>query len=165
MAWATAVISFLVLIVAFMQWRTAHQKVVLDLFDRRIAVYNKTHDFYLTIVKQGIQQELVDVSRFHHVRNEAAFLFGAEVKKLLEDFHVAVINMSSQAMMAKEIDSPEHGTYVKSAYAHMKEAMAIAASFETTFSPYLRMDQKTIPTPMEWLRHRNEVRKSYNDQP
>lgn len=108
--WATTIISGLVLIVAFMQWRTGHQKVVLDLFDRRIAVYNKAQDFYLAIVRHGIHQEPVDVGKFHYVRNEAAFLFGAEIKKVLEEFHVAIINMSTHATMAKDVDSSDHAS-------------------------------------------------------
>ncbi|MBB2832304.1 UNVERIFIED_ORG: hypothetical protein GGD51_002433 [Rhizobium esperanzae] len=37
----TPTIAVIAIIIAYMQWRTAHQKTVLDLFDRRMAVYDK----------------------------------------------------------------------------------------------------------------------------
>jgi hypothetical protein len=37
----TTAVSILVLLVAYSQWRTANQRVVLDLFDRRLKVFNE----------------------------------------------------------------------------------------------------------------------------
>lgn len=35
----TAFIAAVVALIAFLQWRTAHDKVLLDLFDKRFAAY------------------------------------------------------------------------------------------------------------------------------
>ncbi|TAX77525.1 hypothetical protein ELI00_15455 [Rhizobium ruizarguesonis] len=160
----TPAIAVAVGVIAFLQWRTAHQKVILDLFDRRIAVFNKSRDFYLTVMRHGVHQDPVDVGRFHHVRNEAAFLFGKEISELLERFHVALINMSTQALMAKDVDNEDHSSHVRASYNHMKEAIALADQFESRFAPYMRMDQKRIQTPAEWLEERNRIRLSYADE-
>jgi hypothetical protein len=37
----TAIIAALVAVIAWLQWRTAQEKVLLDLFDRRFAVYEE----------------------------------------------------------------------------------------------------------------------------
>ncbi|MBY2921028.1 hypothetical protein HF259_06190 [Rhizobium leguminosarum] len=161
----TPTIAAFAIVIAFMQWRTAHQKAVLDLFDRRIAVFNRAQEFYLTIVKHGVHQAPPDVGQFHSVRNEAAFLFGGEIKVLLADFHGAVINMSTQALMGQDPDSEDRSAHVRASYDHLKEAVALANRFEVMFAPYMRMDQKLIRTPAQWLKDRNRARLSYADNP
>lgn len=162
--WATTIISGLVLIVAFMQWRTAHQKVMLDLFDRRMSVFNKAQDFHRRIAREGVRQEAIDVSRFHEVRNEAYFLFGQDIIELLGTFHVAIINMSTQAALAADPDDEDRAAYVANSYKYLKEALAVANQFDGAFSSYMRMDQKRVRTPAEWLRDRDRIRHSYADE-
>jgi hypothetical protein len=40
-SWFTAFIALIVAVIAFLQWATARQKVVFDLFDKRFAVYQE----------------------------------------------------------------------------------------------------------------------------
>jgi hypothetical protein len=42
-AFAVPVIALLAAVIGYVQWRTAQQKVVLDLFDRRMATYTALH--------------------------------------------------------------------------------------------------------------------------
>jgi hypothetical protein len=43
----------MVAVVAFLQWRTAHQKVVLDLFDRRIAMIDELRRIIAELIQQS----------------------------------------------------------------------------------------------------------------
>jgi hypothetical protein len=47
---ATLFLSIAVAIIAALQWRVAHNKLRLDLFDRRYQVYDATRKFLATIV-------------------------------------------------------------------------------------------------------------------
>lgn len=163
-AWATTIISGLVLVVAFMQWRTAHQKVMLDLFDRRLNVYNRVQEYHRQIMSNGVRQNVVDVSGFHDVRNEAYFLFGNDITALLGKFHEEIINLGMYAALAADIESEDRKQNIGMAYDHLKRAFAIAERFDAEFGAYMRMDQKRVRTPAEWLQDRNRMRLSYADE-
>jgi len=52
-AWTTTIISGLVFVVTFMQWRTAHTRILLDLFDKRSVAYNGVVDSMLSTFMSG----------------------------------------------------------------------------------------------------------------
>jgi hypothetical protein len=79
-----AITSTLVLAVGFLQWRTAHQKAVLDLFDKRFKIYET--------VKNCVDQVRTNPEDFGNERqkeflkakNKAYFFFGNDVNDYLE---------------------------------------------------------------------------------
>ena len=79
-----AITSALVLAVGFFQWRTAQQKAVLDLFDKRFKIYET--------VKNCVDQVSINRNRFDNERqkeflkamNEAYFFFDDDVNSYLE---------------------------------------------------------------------------------
>jgi len=85
---ATTIISALLLVVAFMQWRTAHQKAVLDLFDKRFKVYDlvgRAMDIFYSAspLDTFIEARLL----LQAASLEARFLFGPEISE-----HISSIN-------------------------------------------------------------------------
>src|SRR5260370_19959215 len=52
-ALAAPAIALLAIVIAILQWRTAHQKVVLDLFERRMKVYSEIRAVIASIVSSG----------------------------------------------------------------------------------------------------------------
>lgn len=163
-AWATTVISGLVLVVAFMQWRTAHQKVVLDLFDRRINIYNRTRDLYRAIYQKGVSLELIEIMSFHQVRGEATFLFGRDVRDFLKRFHEQAIDMAGKYDGSLVAEPEEKRLYIKESHAHLKEIIKLSDELEIVFAPYMRMDQKRVRTPAEWFEDSNRIRLSHADE-
>lgn len=160
----TPAIAVAVSVIAFMQWRTAHQKVVLDLFDRRLAVYEETRLFYHQIVRHGIRLPMADAANFHSVRNKAAFLFGDELRAFLEEFHLAAINMATNAAQINDAVGNDRSGYVSYAHQHIREVVGLGQQIESMFSPYMRMDQKRVLTVREWLEERNRIRLSRADE-
>jgi hypothetical protein len=73
----TAFIALIVAFISLLQWITARQKVVLDLFDQRFAVYEELHGVIGRYGSQG--PNLKDIGRFTQAANRAQFLFGSEV--------------------------------------------------------------------------------------
>jgi hypothetical protein len=96
-ALATPVIAVLGSWIAFQQWRTARDKLRLDLFEKRMAVYQSARDALgtlFTIDRLTQEEEMKFLSNI----SEAKWLFGPEVSDYLE-----------KTLWAKFCD---HGAYV-----------------------------------------------------
>jgi hypothetical protein len=160
----TPTIAGIAIVIAFMQWRTAHQKVVLDLFDRRIAVYDQLMAAQRMVMMKGDTLSGHEIDHIHGIRTKARFLFGDEITEALKDWHESLIELtvSADVLRMQAGSREEHQPIIIRA---MKRTRPFREKFPELFAPYMRMDQKRIRTPMEWLRDRNELRKSYGDQP
>ena len=80
--WLTAVIALIVASITFLQWVTARQKVVLDLFDKRFAVYEELREVMGRHITQGINS-MEDIGKFTQAASRAQFLFGPETTSFL----------------------------------------------------------------------------------
>src|SRR5215218_777262 len=90
-ALATPFLAVLALVVAVGQWRTAHQRAVLDLFDRRMARYEAIRQIVSQVVREGsVRNE--DALAFLRVTSDVEFLFRGEVKTYLDGLHKAMLN-------------------------------------------------------------------------
>jgi hypothetical protein len=78
----TAFIAIIVAIITLLQWITARQKVVLDLFDKRFAVYEELRGVIGRYSGHG--PNLEDIGKFTQAASRAQFLFGSEVTEFLE---------------------------------------------------------------------------------
>jgi hypothetical protein len=74
----TVIIASFVAVIAGLQWWTAQEKVLLDLFDRRFAVYEE-----LRAVLGGLRDQDAYL-RFKMASSRAQFLFGPEIKTFLD---------------------------------------------------------------------------------
>lgn len=162
-AWTTTIISSLVLLVAFLQWRTAHQKVLLDLFDRRIALFNQIMETQRRVMREADGLAGHDIDHLHDLRAKANFLFGSEIMDALKTWHEALIDLTVSADVIRmgAGSRSEHQLQIAQA---LKTVRPFRETFPLIFSPYMRMDQKRVRTPLEWFHDRNEIRKTYGDQ-
>jgi hypothetical protein len=80
--WLTAFIALIVAFIAGLQWLTARQKVVLDLFDKRFAVYQDCCDVIARFGGHGPNME--DIGKFTGATARAKFLFGPQITEFLE---------------------------------------------------------------------------------
>jgi hypothetical protein len=128
--------------IAFMQWRTAHQKMVLDLFEKRAKVINTTLELILTYPLGKKPDYIVLVEHATNARN----LFGRDVFILINEVNSIVWNHKKEGPLVSK-----------------KELSAKYVKIVQAASPYMRMDQKLVRTPTQWFSDKNKVRKSYGD--
>jgi hypothetical protein len=69
-------------VVTYWQWRTAHQKVVLDLFDRRFKVFEEVMGVICRISRAN-RAAHDDVAQLREAKARAQFLFGSEIEQFL----------------------------------------------------------------------------------
>jgi hypothetical protein len=82
--------------IAYRQWQTAKHRLRLDMFDRRVAVYNATKDLIGTIQIHG-QTLPEDLERFYRGIRGAEFLFDGDTRA----FVMRIGDMSFRARMAR----------------------------------------------------------------
>ncbi|MDJ1633195.1 hypothetical protein [Rhizobium rhizogenes] len=158
-AWATTIISGLVLIVAFMQWRTAHQKVILDLFNRRMAVYEKLGR---SMRLMNVSAKVSDDSNrlFLEAQAEATFVFGRDIHEYLRELWLIFVDSRTLTR-----DNGYNSTVTT---AQQVKLMRTVSDFYNKgpdrFAPYMRMDQKLCRNPAQWFEDANKRRLSYADE-
>ncbi|MEX2649786.1 MAG: hypothetical protein WD673_12315 [Alphaproteobacteria bacterium] len=114
-------IAFLAVAIAFGQWWTARQKLVLDLFEKRFQVYLDVRRIASEAVQIG---QLSDKGSPNEVLARGRFLFGHEVVEALQTLHKLTIDL--------EMKNPT-------------AAIQINEQFKTMFplfEPYLQMTQR-----------------------
>lgn len=91
----TPTIAVLASVIAYRQWRTAQNKLKLDLFDRRFSVYEASRDLLASIVTSGKAKD-EEVFKFLIATREAKWLLNAEVANYLEkDLNYKVSNLQT----------------------------------------------------------------------
>lgn len=160
----TPAIAVAVATIGFLQWRTAHQKVVLDLFDRRFEIYTETSKFLRHAVNNRSSMELEFLLGFHTVRNRATFLFGEDLCDHLRVIHERAIQMASSSAGLPELKrGAERKALVKSIMTDLKKLNHDFGELAQIFQPYLKMDQKRVRNPVEWFHDKNAKRLSYGN--
>ncbi len=81
-AFVTLGIGLLATYVAWHQYEVAKAKLKLDLFERRLAIYNSTYNFLLKILDTNLS--ISDLNTFSMEVDKASFLFGDDVRFYLD---------------------------------------------------------------------------------
>jgi len=131
--WIIAAIrSALVLAVGFLQWRTAHQKAVLDLFDKRFKIYETVKNCVDLV---GTNPEDFGNERqkeFLKAKNKAYFFFGNEVNDYIE-------------RLRKDLLTVYDTTRFEATMADREEAISRISKFaehgQPLFAKYMRFPQ------------------------
>lgn len=157
----TPAIAIAVGVIGFLQWRTAHQKVVLELFDKRLAILTTARSAAMTVLKTKNFEE----ARPHAVDAaiRSRFLFGKDVVAMLWEFQGDIYRATNEGDMFEGLKHPEQSTVQRRTLA-IEASRKILSELNTAAEPYMRMDQKRVRTPIEWLRDRNRKRLSYGDE-
>jgi len=83
-AFLTPVVALLAIWIARQQWCTARDKLKLDLFDRRLTVYQAATAFIASVMTTGkvIEEDRI---RFLRVTRDAKWLVGSEIAEYLDN--------------------------------------------------------------------------------
>ena len=89
----TPVIAGIAIYIAWQQWKTNRQKLKLDLYDRRLKVFERVREIlammYTTVSDDKRLFELLSGTR------DAEFLFGVEIKDYIEEVYRRASTLSA----------------------------------------------------------------------
>jgi len=136
--WIAVLIAFGVLLIGYAQWRTANQRAVLDLFERRLAAYYELESAIGGVMREGI----VDGDAFRRYLNgrmQARFLFGTDVLEFLDSIYDDVIDHS-----AKRVELTDNK------FAALRRVSGFAERTPAVFGPYMNMTARNTPFWRPW---------------
>ena len=80
----TFIVGCIAAYIAYQQWQTNRRKLELDLYDRRLRLYQATTK-YISMVLTDLKPKLEDLSEFRRATAEADFLFGPDIRAYLDE--------------------------------------------------------------------------------
>ena len=140
LAWIAAIIALGVAAVGYFQWRTAHQRIILDLFERRFETYEQIRK---AISEYGptLTVSPETLGRYTTAENRATFLFGDEVLAYLkarrED--LATVHAFHGLRPQPTQDYQDQQRELRGANHRL---VTVPQEFERLLIPYMRMNQK-----------------------
>jgi hypothetical protein len=82
----TPLIAVVAVYIAWQQWKTNQQKLVLDRYDRRLRVYEEVKKILSIIIRDG-NVSVEELLRFRTAVSEADFLFGPEIPEYIDTLY------------------------------------------------------------------------------
>lgn len=145
--WITLLLGLAVFAVSYAQWRTANQRVVLELFERRRAVYERLKAVVSKVMRHGkVPTDLF--LEFVQAEAEAQFLFGKNVDDYLQDLRKSLAELGAfddaLDLITDRADRSAKRTD------HLLKISKFYEQTPLTFGPYMRMDQRNTPVWRPW---------------
>jgi len=82
----TPLIAIVATYIAYQQWNTNKQKLILDRYDRRLKVYEEVVQI-LSIILQTSRAKFEDLIKFRRAVSEADFLFEPEIMQYIDEIY------------------------------------------------------------------------------
>ncbi|MCL7999442.1 hypothetical protein M8994_14425 [Brucella sp. 21LCYQ03] len=154
-------------VIGYLQWRTAHQKVMLDLFDRRFTVIKEVEGAVNDALAIADDISGIEASRrIMRACSDSIYLFGSEVAHLIIEMDDDV---TKYTRAVRRMNSAHHSVEEREAAAVQESELSSiliekCATLKARCIPYLHMPQKRVRTPRELFQDLNEKRLSYADE-
>lgn len=145
--------------IAHGQWRTARTKVVLDLFDKRIAVYQEIVEALTPVWRDGGKAALACLASFSKPRDRARFLFGDDVNGYLTEIAIALTEYGCASELLESPEDINDINVVGVAKQQLDAGIKIRGfyrDFGKVAAPYMRVDAK-LPLPWWSLWRRQDT--------
>jgi len=88
----TPLIAVVTTYIAWQQWKTNQQKLILDRYDRRLCVYEEVRKI-LSIIVRDAKASYDDLIQFRTAVSEADFLFGPEIPQYIDDIYKRAVKL------------------------------------------------------------------------
>ena len=138
---STPIIALMVAMIAFAQWRTAHQRMILDLFQRRMDLINLVSRAASTILIEGALRHENDDGFLQAMRGDK-FLFGPKVTTYLSETYKRLCHLHACEMAMDRAQGEERKQLSEKYLAIRNELLRFHETFHTLVAPYVRMNQK-----------------------
>ena len=141
-SWLLPAIAAFAALIAYLQWVTAHQKIVLELFDKRLAAFQEIQAALIPIMRNGaVTQE--DFFAFARAVERCRFLFGDDVHEYLAELRKKMSFMSAYTdQTIGQRTEPERSRLIDKKYNYLNDLADFEKHGVPLFAPYMKLDQK-----------------------
>lgn len=144
-----AVTTIFVAIVAFLQWRTAQQKAVLDLFERRQAIYEIVRTAVATMASNSNSFDQAREVEFMQVMERAYFFFGDNVVSYLEELWSDILDVRTVDQELNSLTGADRTAALEKRRAALNRIAQFHSTGKPLFARYMRFSQAV---PFLWRR-------------
>jgi len=142
---ATLFIALFAANITYRQWRTAHERVVLDLFEKRMAVYESVRAVIAEITRERTADGST-VLRYVKAADRLGLLFGVEVLAYSDETRERIVQLAYHEAMIKGGAAgqriADHEMHKKKTDELLKELGEFHEEFSVLMMPYVRMTTK-----------------------
>jgi hypothetical protein len=142
-ALSTPAIAVLAAVIGFMQWRTAHQRSVIDLFEKRFETYNNIRVVISEVLAHGTVPHQTAIV-YLRATDKAQFLFGPDVTMYLNSVYKLLVE-HGYAEDVMKAGGADYQKGVENKYAAFNEISEFYVRIQPLVQPYMRMHQKAPP--------------------
>ncbi|HWJ72912.1 MAG TPA: hypothetical protein VNX29_07085 [Kaistia sp.] len=156
-------IALMAAAIAWGQWFTAREKLVVDVFEKRFSVYIQALKALSPVIRNGSPSE-EDLLNYMLMMREARFLFGQDVYGYLSETWDELLSLQAAVEELKgPLEPPDRQLIVKRKWHAFRKVADFPRSLHTLVAPYMKMQNKRPRTPVEWFADANAARISAAD--
>ncbi|MCK1672790.1 hypothetical protein [Bradyrhizobium sp. 150] len=127
--------------VAKRNWRTQNERVVLDLFERRIAIFEGIREVVGETLRTGRPDDNI-FFRYLVAIDKAPFYFGPEVEEYLEKIRLLIIELQLDGSVIADERNPDRTDRIRGHAKRMLELSQFYTTSKKLFAPYIQAHQK-----------------------
>lgn len=127
--------------VAERNWKTQNEEVVLELMERRLAIYENIRAVIAEVMRSGAA---TDDTYWQYVKaiDQAPYLFGPEVETYLEKMRLHIIELQLGTSLMADNTSPDYQNGVEIKHREFKMIIKFYEEAKPIFGPYIRAHQR-----------------------
>jgi len=141
---ATLFLALFAANITYRQWRTQHERVVLDLFEKRMTIYENVRAVIAEITREGTADGSA-VFRYVKAADRLGLLFGVEVLSYSDETRDRIVQLAYHEAMVKTADTQqtkEREVHKGKSAEILKELGEFHEEFSVLMMPYVRMTTK-----------------------
>jgi hypothetical protein len=127
--------------VAKRTWRTQNERIVLDLFERRIAIFEGIRKVVSETLRTGKPNDAVYFEYCKAVEL-VPYYFGPEIQEYLEKVRRLIIDLQLDASIITNNQDPERNERIKGRTRRMIDLSEFYETSKKLFGPYIQAHQK-----------------------
>ena len=133
---ATFFVGVVLAIIAFLQFKVAHDKLRLELFDRRYKIYDATRRF-LSVILQKATFDDSHLFEFYAGTSDAEFLFDIEIVEYLKQIRTRALDMRLKHTLYQTAHGEERGRMIDAESKQLLWLTDQLTAMSKVFAPYL----------------------------
>jgi len=142
---ATIFIALFAANITYRQWATAHERVVLDLFERRMTVYENVRKVIAEVTRDGTADGET-VLHYVQAADRLGLLFGMEVLSYSDETRERIVRLAYHNTMVKGGAAGQrvndHDVHAEKAAQLLKALGEFHDDFSVLVMPYVRITKK-----------------------
>jgi hypothetical protein len=131
--------------IAERNWQTTNEKIVLELFERRLPIYEEIREIIGAVVRNG-DASIGDLHSYGKATDRVPYLFGPEVQAYVEQMRLLLIDLQLANKMMRNMLDPDRPSWIKKRHEHFAAVTKFYTDAPGIFGPYMRAHQKVPST-------------------